>query len=100
MTGQTENKYFTEPPNYTEFQQNKQVLIAAEAVLIQTLTIMYRYTDTHSDTQTNRGTQNRKKSKRPTLLSMLVPPDTDYLYYPPDVEGVKLEGLLLPASIQ
>ena len=50
MTGQTENKYFTKPPNYTEVQQNKQVLIAAEAVLTQTLTIMYRYTDTQTDT--------------------------------------------------
>ena len=50
MTGQTENKYFTKPPNYTEVQQNKQVLIAAEAVLTQILTIMYRYTDTQTDT--------------------------------------------------
>ena len=41
MTGQTENKYFTEPPYYTHVQQNKQVLIvAADAVLTQTLTAM------------------------------------------------------------
>ena len=41
MTGQTENKYFTEAPNYTQVQQNKYVLIvAAEAVLTQTLTLM------------------------------------------------------------
>ena len=41
MTGQTENKYFTEPPYYTHVQQNKQVLIvAADAVLTQTLTPM------------------------------------------------------------
>ena len=41
MTGQTENKHFTEPPYYTHFQQNKQVLIvAANAVLTQTLTLM------------------------------------------------------------
>ena len=41
MTGQTENKYFTEPPNYIHIQQNKQVLIAAaDAVLTQTLTPM------------------------------------------------------------
>ena len=41
MTGQTENKYFTAPPYYTHVQQNKQVLIvAADAVLSQTLTPM------------------------------------------------------------
>ena len=41
MTGQTENKYFTETPNYTQVQQSKHVLIvAAEAVLTQTLTLM------------------------------------------------------------
>ena len=41
MTGQVENKYFTEPPYYTPVQQNKQVLIlAADAVLTQTLTPM------------------------------------------------------------
>ena len=41
MTGQTENKYFTEPPYYTHVQQNKQVLIVtAVAVLTQTLTPM------------------------------------------------------------
>ena len=39
MTGQTQNKHFTEPPYYTHVQQNKQVLIvAADAILIQTLT--------------------------------------------------------------
>ena len=41
MTGQTENKHITKPPYYTHVQQNKQVLIvAADAVLMQTLTIM------------------------------------------------------------
>ena len=41
MTGQTENKHITKPPYYTHVQQNKQVLIvAADAVLIQTLTII------------------------------------------------------------
>ena len=39
-TGQAENKHFTEPP-YTQVQINKQVLIVAEeAVLIQTLTLL------------------------------------------------------------
>ena len=28
------------------------------------------------------------------------PPDTDYLYYPLDVEGATLKGLLLPAHIR
>ena len=41
MTGQTENKYFTETPNYTQVQQNKHALIvAAEVVLTKTLTLM------------------------------------------------------------
>ena len=31
---------------------------------------------------------------------MLVPPDTEYLYYPLDVEGVTLKGSLLPTSIR
>ena len=41
MTGQTENKHFTESPNYTQVQQDKQVLIvAAETVLMESLTLM------------------------------------------------------------
>ena len=40
MTGQTE-KHFTEPSYYTHVQPNKQVfIVAADAVLNQTLTIM------------------------------------------------------------
>ena len=39
-TGPAENKHFTEPP-YTQVQKNKQVLvIAEEAALIQTLTLL------------------------------------------------------------
>ena len=41
MTGQTENKYFKETPNYKQVQQNKhELIVAAEAVLTQTLTLM------------------------------------------------------------
>ena len=99
MTGQTENKYFTEPPNYTQAQQNKQVLIvAAETVLTQTLTLMYRCTDPQADTQTNRWTRNRKKSKKTNTVVNTDPPCTEYLYYPIDVEGVTLKRSLLPAS--
>ena len=51
MTGQTENKYFTEVLNYQKVEQNKQVLnVAAEAVLNQTLTLMYRCADPQTDT--------------------------------------------------
>ena len=40
MTWQTENKHFTEPPYYTHVKQNNQVLIVpADAVLTQTLSI-------------------------------------------------------------
>ena len=35
--------------------------------------------------------------KNPTLVNA-GPPDTEYLYYPLDVEGVTLKGSLLPAS--
>ena len=34
MAGQTENKYFTEPPCYTHVEQNKQVLIVAEDAVL------------------------------------------------------------------
>ena len=41
MTGQTENKHIIKPLYYTHVQQNKQVLIvAADAVLTQTMTKM------------------------------------------------------------
>ena len=54
-TGQTENKHFIEPPHYTHFQQDKQMLmVAADAVLTQTLTIMppwfFGRIPKHSDT--------------------------------------------------
>ena len=41
MTGQAESKYFTEPPCYTQVQQIMKVLVvAAGAILTQTLTLM------------------------------------------------------------
>ena len=41
MTGQAEKIYFTEPPCYTQVQQIMKVLVvAAEAVLTQTKTLM------------------------------------------------------------
>ena len=39
-----------------------------------------------------------KNLKKPTLSAVNAgPPDTEYLYYPLDVEGVTLKGSLLPA---
>ena len=39
-----------------------------------------------------------KDLKKPTLSVVNAgPPDTEYLYYPLDVEGVTLKGSLLPA---
>ena len=95
MTGKTENKYFTEPPYYTHDQQNKQALIvAADAVLTQTLTLMPPLDFSEEllsiliHTQSSRfncSSETRltyinelvkikkKKSKKPTLLSMPVP---------------------------
>ena len=48
--------------------------------------------------QTNKWTQKRKKSKNTNTVVNAGPPDTEYLYYPLDVEGVTLKSSLLPAS--
>ena len=60
---------------------------------------------THRDTDwlTHRQTEEhtQKKSKKPTLPVVNAGcPDTEYLYYPPDVEGIILKGSLLPAHIR
>ena len=49
-------------------------------------------------TQTNKWKQKRKKSKNTNTVVNAGPTDTEYLYYPLDVEGVTLKGLSLPAS--
>ena len=74
MTGQTENKHFTELPYYTHVQQNKQVLIVtADAVMTQTLTLMplpdflEEFLNILIYTQSS-WTKNIKKYKKPTLL--------------------------------
>ena len=42
-----------------------------------------------------------KNLKKPTLSVVNAgPPDTEYLYYPLDVEGVTLKGSLLVADIR
>ena len=42
--------------------------------------------------------EKSKNLKKPTLSVVNAgPPDTEYLYYPLDVEGVTLKGSLLPA---
>ena len=42
-----------------------------------------------------------KNLKKPTLSVVNAgPPDTEYLYYPLDREGVTLKGSLLPAHIR
>ena len=94
----TENKYFTEPPYYTHIQQNKQVLIvAADTVLTQTLTPMIvNDVQTQTDRQTD-GNKIEKNLKTNTVVNA-GPPDTEYVYYILDVEGVTIKGLLLPAS--
>ena len=38
-----------------------------------------------------------KNLKANTVVVNAGPPDTEYLYYPLDVEGVTLKGSLLPA---
>ena len=45
-------------------------------------------------------TKTKKNLKKPTLSVINAgPPDTEYLYYPQNVEGVTLNGSLLPAYI-
>ena len=42
-----------------------------------------------------------KNLKKPTMSVVNAgPPDTEYLYYPLEVEGVTLKGSLLPAHIR
>ena len=67
--------------------------------------IVNRFTDTQTDWHIDKQiARKRKKPKTPTLCwSILVNaglPDTTYLYYPLQVEGVSLKGTLLPVSIQ
>ena len=51
--------------------------------------------------KTNSWTQKQRKIlKKPTLSVINAgPPDTEYLYYPLNVEGVTQKGSLLPAYI-
>ena len=49
-------------------------------------------------TQTKRWTQKGKKSKKTNTVVNAASSDTEYLYYPLDVEGVTLKVSLLPAS--
>ena len=55
-----------------------------------------------TDMKTSSWTQKQRKilKNQHCLLSMLVPPDTEYLYYPLNVEGVTQKGSLLPAYIR
>ena len=62
-------------------------------VSLQKLEIVNIYTDR----QSNRCTQNRTKNLKTNAVVNAGPSDTEYLYYPLDVEGVSLKGSLLPA---
>ena len=44
--------------------------------------------------------KKNKIKKNSTVVVNAGPPDTEYLYYPLDVEGVTLKGSLLPANIK
>ena len=56
-------------------------------------------TDWYEDKQLD--TKTRKNLKKPTLPVMNAgPPDTEYLYYPLNVEGITQKGSLLPAYIR
>ena len=55
-----------------------------------------------TDMKTNRCTQKQRKNlKKPTLSAVNAGlPDTEYLHYPLNVEGVTHKGSLLPAHIR
>ena len=60
--------------------------------------IANRPTDTQTDWHKGKQMNTKKNLKRPTLPVVNArPPDTEYLYYPLDVEGVTPKGSLLPA---
>ena len=53
-----------------------------------------------TEMKTNRWTQKQKKSLKTNTDVNAGPPDTEYLYYPLNVEGVTQKGSLLPAHIR
>ena len=54
-----------------------------------------------TDTLANLLTQKSENLKKPTMSVVNAgPPDTECLYYPLDVEGVTLKGLLLSGHIR
>ena len=53
-----------------------------------------------TEMKTNRWTQKQKKSFKTNTDVNTGPPDTEYLYYPLNVEGVLQKGSLLPAHVR
>ena len=53
---------------------------------------------THRQTDDNKKSKNLKKPTLPVVNAG--PPDTEYMYYPLDEEGVTLKDSLLPAHIR
>ena len=53
-----------------------------------------------TEMKTNRWTQKQKKSLKINTVVNAGPPDTEYLYYPLNVESVTQKGSLLPAHIR
>ena len=55
-----------------------------------------------TDIKTNRWTQKQRKNLKKTTLRVVKagPPDTEYLYYPLNVEGITQKGSLLAAQIR
>ena len=50
--------------------------------------------------KTSRWEQEQKKSLKTNTVLNAGPPDTEYLYYPLNVEGITQKGSLLPAHIR
>ena len=67
-------------------------------MIFEKLEINCKQTHRYRLNDTDKQTQKRKKSKKSNTVVNVGPPDTEYLYYPLDEEGVTLKGSLLPAS--
>ena len=53
-----------------------------------------------TEMKTSRWAQKQKKSLKTNTVVNAGPPDTEYLYYPLNVEGITQKGSLLPAHIR
>ena len=69
-------------------------------IRLKNFRIDYKQVKKLTDTKTSRWTQKQKNSLKTNIVVNAVPPDTEYLYYPLNVEGVTQKSSLFPAHIR